>query len=96
MAFVSSISAFEVGVKHRRKALVLPMRPDLWFAKALEFHGLLDIAVDGEIAARSTMLPPLHADPCDRIIVATAQQRGLTILTPDRLIRAYPGTRVEW
>jgi PIN domain nuclease of toxin-antitoxin system len=45
---------------------------------------------------RSTGLPPLHADPCDRMIIATAQLRNLCILTPDPLILAYPDTRAEW
>jgi len=93
--YVSAISAFEVGVKHRRRALVLPMPPDEWYRQALEFHGVEEIAVSGEIAARSTMLPAHHNDPSDRIIVATAQVAGMSVVTPDGLIGKY-GVGVEW
>lgn len=94
--FVSAISAFEIGIKARRKALTLLLPPEEWYARALEFHGLREIPVDGRIACRSTQLPPLHGDPCDRIIVATAQLAAMTLVTPDPLIRAYPGIEVAW
>ncbi|MGK0265936.1 MAG: PIN domain nuclease of toxin-antitoxin system [Maricaulis sp.] len=39
---------------------------------------------------RSTSLPSQPpADPADRMIIATARQHGLTILTRDREILAY-------
>ena len=94
--FVSSISAFEIGVKHRKGRLRLPMSPDAWFAGVVEFHDLREIRVDGPIAAHSTTLPTLHADPCDRMLVATAQRYRLKILTPDPLIGRYPGVETVW
>jgi PIN domain nuclease of toxin-antitoxin system len=94
--FVSAITAFELGVKHRRGSLRLPLAPLAWYERALEFHDVEEIAVDGRIAARSTELPRLHADPCDRIIVATAQRDGLVVLTPDPLIRRYPKLQSLW
>ena len=94
--FVPAITAFELGVKHRRGALKLPLPPLTWYERALDFHQVQEIPIDGRIAASSTELPRLHADPCDRIIVATAQRDGLTILTPDPLIRSYPKTHSLW
>ena len=96
LLFVSAITAFEIGLKHRKGRLSLPMEPDDWYQQVLSFHGLGEIQVSGKIAARSTMLPALHADPCDRIIVATAQLQDLTVLTPDDLIKAYPDIDVIW
>lgn len=94
--FVSAISAFEIGLKHAKGRLSLPVAAEEWFTQALDFHGLREIPVSGRIAARSTSLPPLHADPCDRLIVATAQIHSLAILTPDPLIRNYPSTLTNW
>ena len=94
--FVSAISAFEVSIKHHKGRLTLPSEPAEWFTRALEFHGLLEIPVNGRIAALSTSLPPLHTDPCDRLIVATAAIHGLTVLTPDPLIRGYPQLSSSW
>ncbi len=59
-------------------------------------HGLHEIPVHGSIAAASTLLPLLHEDPCDRIIVATAQAYELVVLTPDGLNAAYPGVTTLW
>lgn len=94
--YVSAISAFEIGIKHRKRALVLPMDPGAWYPEALEFHGVKELPVSGAVALASTALPALHSDPCDRIIVATAKANDLTILTPDPLIAAYPEARVSW
>ena len=94
--FVSAITAFELGVKHCRGALKLPLPPLTWYERALDFHQVQEIPIDGRIAASSTELPRPHADPCDRIIVATAQRDGVTILTPDPLIRSYPKTHSLW
>ncbi len=94
--FVSAISAFEIGIKHAKGRLSLPVEADAWFAQVLDFHGLREIPVSGRIAARSTALPPLHADPCDRLIVATALLHDFVIVTPDPLVRSYPGVVTDW
>lgn len=94
--FASAITAFEIGLKARRGLLGLPLPAERYYLEALASHGIREIAVDGVIAARSTGLPPLHADPADRILVATAQRHSLTLLTPDPRIRGYPDTRVVW
>ena len=94
--FVSAISAFEIAVKHRRGGLRLPMEPQEWIPAALKHHGVNELPVTCRIAAASVALPAHHNDPADRIIVATAQIEDLTILSPDKLIRRYEGTRVQW
>ena len=94
--FVSAISAFEVGIKHLKGRLRLPRDPEAWFDAAIVFHGLKEVPVSGRIAALSTQLPPLHKDPADRMIIATAQVQGMTILTPDPLIRDYPDVLTAW
>jgi PIN domain nuclease of toxin-antitoxin system len=43
-----------------------------------------------DISVASTQLPgDFHADPADRIIVASARQMGATLVTADKLILAY-------
>ncbi len=94
--FVSAISAFEIAVKHRGGRLELPIEPSEWFPAALKHHGINEVPVDSCVAIRATELPPLHRDPCDRIIIATAQIESLRILTPDQRISAYPDADVRW
>ena len=50
----------------------------------------LELAVDGEIGVRAVALPDFHADPADRLIVATAL-RGHLLITADERIRDWPG-----
>ena len=93
---VSAITGFEIALKHKKGKLTLPMKPVRWIESALDFHGVEEIPVSWRMAARSTELPLPHADPCDRIILATAEAHDLTVLTPDPLMRAWKGVRVEW
>src|SRR6185503_8888187 len=93
---ISAISALEIGIKARLGKIGLQTDPRSWFTAAVEKHGLHEIPVNGNIAAASTMLPSLHKDPCDRVIIATAQVYLFTILTPDDLIAKYPGVATLW
>ncbi len=52
--------------------------------------GLNEIPVDGSIAARAGLLPDIHGDPADRIIVATALT-GHQLVTADRAILRWTG-----
>ena len=53
-------------------------------------EGLVEVPVDGEIAARAGLLPDMRGDPADRIIVATALDRH-RLVTADRRILEWPG-----
>ena len=46
--------------------------------------------MDGEIGIRAATLPDFHADPADRLIVATALE-GHRLVTADRRILDWPG-----
>jgi len=94
--FVSAISAFEVGQKAAVKKLSLPRPVDDWFAAMLQWHGLHEIPVSAVIAARATMLPAIHGDPFDRLLIATAQEHRLKLVTPDVTIGKYPNLDTLW
>ena len=53
-------------------------------------QGLIEIPVDGEIGIRANELADFHADPADRIIVATAMN-GHQLVTADRRILEWSG-----
>jgi len=94
--YVSAISAFEIGLKHRKGRLNLGMEPDNWWRLATAHHGLTVVSISDGIALASTALPPLHSDPSDRLIVATAAFIQAPIVTSDPLIRQYPNIHVIW
>jgi PIN domain nuclease of toxin-antitoxin system len=48
-----------------------------------------------EVAEAANALPPHHADPMDRMLIAAALAEGATIITTDRIFAAY-GVPVLW
>jgi PIN domain nuclease of toxin-antitoxin system len=94
--FVSAISAFEVGQKAAARKLFLPSPVDEWFAAVIERQGLHEIPVSSVIAARAALLPAIHRDPFDRLLIATAQAHRLKLLTPDPTITKYPDLDTLW
>jgi PIN domain nuclease of toxin-antitoxin system len=87
--YVSSISAFEISLKHKNGGIELPSDPESWFTGVLEYHHIDEIVIGSKIAITSTKLPDLHKDPCDRFIIATAIQHNLTIVTGDQIFKQY-------
>ena len=50
-----------------------------------------------EIMEEAYSLPDtFHADPADRIIIATARLNDYTVLTADKKILAYPHVKSAW
>jgi len=94
--FVSAISAFEMALLCKRQRLRLPIAPETFWEKALEQHGIEEIPIDRIIAMRAAALPDLHNDPFDRIIIATALEQDLVIVTKDGEIPKYPNVRIVW
>lgn len=93
--FLSTVSAWEIAVKHGIGRLPLPEAPDRFVPAMRERHGVVSLAVDEESALHVSRLPALHRDPFDRMLVAQAIVHGLTILTPDALVTQYPA-RTTW
>ncbi|MBI3493595.1 MAG: type II toxin-antitoxin system VapC family toxin [Acidobacteria bacterium] len=93
--YLSAASAWEIAIKHSLGRLPLPVPPHRLVFEERERRGLESLPVDEESALHVARLPPLHADPFDRLIVAQAIVHGLTILTPDPFIHRYPA-RTLW
>jgi PIN domain nuclease of toxin-antitoxin system len=47
------------------------------------------LPLDLEVCMCSTELPAIHADPCDRMIIAAAQVHHLPVVTPDPIFAQY-------
>ncbi|NKB71870.1 MAG: hypothetical protein GKR89_32745 [Candidatus Latescibacteria bacterium] len=47
------------------------------------------LPLDLATCLRSTELPAIHADPCDRMIIATAETRTMPVVTADPVFRCY-------
>ena len=67
--YVSSISAFEIAVKHRKDRLRLPSSPEVGFKKALALHGIEEITINSEILIKAALLPLIHNDPGTELLL---------------------------
>ena len=85
--FLSAASVWEIAIKHALGRLEIP-EPASAAAVRLGFEPL---AISFAHAEATALLPPLHRDPFDRMLVAQARTEGLTLVTRDPVIRAYSG-----
>lgn len=95
--YISSISAWEVALLAATGRVELTIDAQDWIAKseALPFFNF--VPVDNAIFLRSVFLPgPLHADPADRVIIATAVMKGFPVITKDEKIRKYSRVKSIW
>jgi PIN domain nuclease of toxin-antitoxin system len=82
---VSSASAWEISIKQAAGRLQAP--DDLLDAVAAnEFRTLAITAAHAVAAGR---LPPHHADPFDRMLIAQAQIEGFTLVSVDGRFSGY-------
>src|SRR5438874_8173776 len=87
---VSAISVWEVAMLEAKRRISLLMDCREWVHRALTQRGVELAEIAPEIAIDSANLPDnFHADPSDRILVATARHRNATLVTADRLILEY-------
>ena len=87
---ISAITVWEIALLAKKSRIVLGMDVLKWIEDVLALPGLILGALDPPIAVGSVMLPgDLHNDPADRIIIATARQHNLPLLTADQAILDY-------
>jgi len=94
---VSSISVWEIYLLVKKGRLKLAMDTDTWIEKIETLDSIRFVPVDNRIAAKSVMLPdPLHPDPADRLVIATALVEGAVLITADKRILNYPHVQTMW
>ncbi|MGD2015719.1 MAG: type II toxin-antitoxin system VapC family toxin [Desulfobacterales bacterium] len=94
---ISSISAWEVSLLVKNKRLTLSLDVADWIAKSEGLPFIRFIEISNSIAVKSVNLPqPLHPDPADRIIIATALSAGVPVVTKDKKLLDYPHIKTIW
>jgi PIN domain nuclease of toxin-antitoxin system len=87
---ISAISVWEVANLDAKKRVALSIGCHDWVREALRGPGIELAELSPEIAIESTRLPEgFHADPADRILIATARNHNATLVTADRAILEY-------
>ena len=94
--FASSISIWEIGVKVKNGKLDLGI-PLAEFVRRLDASGVIELfPVETSTWVRTVLLDWEHRDPADRVIVSTAVEKGLPILTKDAALHSFAGVRCLW
>ncbi len=88
--FYSAASLWEVSIKSALGREDFSVDPRL-LRRGLIEHGYRELAVTGAHAVAVDLLPAVHKDPFDRMLVTQAQIEGMTLLTSDALVAGYPG-----
>lgn len=87
---VSAITPWEIGLLVSTGRLQLGADVMEWIRAALAKPGVRLAPLEPEIAVASTRLPfEMHADPADRILVATARHMGATLVTADGALLGF-------
>jgi PIN domain nuclease of toxin-antitoxin system len=93
--FLSAVSVYEtatIGIetdtRRRRGRQAVSMRPTVreWVRDAIRATRVVVLPMDEDIALSSALFHSTHADPFDRIIVATALRDDIRLLTADAQI----------
>lgn len=94
--YLSSVSAWEVVLLEKRGRLKLPLAAEEYIDRAVSRHGLHDLPLQRYTAQAAVRLPDIHNDPFDRILIAEAMERGMILVSKDRMLARYPDVRVVW
>jgi PIN domain nuclease of toxin-antitoxin system len=94
---LAAISTWEIAMLASKGRIELRCPVANWLEAALNPAFVRLLPLTPAIAIESTTLPEeFHADPADRLIVATARVHDLTLVTADKKILAYPHVRTFW
>jgi PIN domain nuclease of toxin-antitoxin system len=87
---ISVMTAWEVGMMLAINRIASSKSPLNWYSDALSCTRARSIETTPSILVASSCLPePVHDDPVDRILIATAREHDLTIAPRDRAILRY-------
>ena len=93
---ISVVSAWEISLLVKRGRLSLPLPPEEYVARAMAHHGLIELPLTRQVAQAAVLLPDIHNDPFDRVLISECMARGLSLISRDAVIHRYAGLPVIW
>ena len=89
----SAVSLWEITIKNQLGRDDFHVDPRL-FRRALLDNGYSELSITSEHAITVDILPPIHHDPFDRLLIAQSIIEEVTLVTADAMIARYPGSIV--
>jgi len=93
---ISCVSCLETALLFKKGRIKCSEGLDVWFKLAIEGTGIEILPLTPAISAKSVVLPDIHRDPIDRILIATAMEYDAYFATKDSIIQSYPGIKTIW
>jgi PIN domain nuclease of toxin-antitoxin system len=87
--YLSCVSVWEMIVKNKLGKLPLPEQPENFISKQCRIHQIDYLGLDEKAVYQLQILPDLHQDPFDRMLICQALHKELTILISDAMIKQY-------
>ena len=88
--YVSAATAWEITIKAAVGKISLAADPAVWFPARVASLGFQTLDITAEHALAIALLPAIHRDPFDRMMIVQAQLEGLTFVTRDPENQKYP------
>lgn len=85
----SAASLWEITIKRGLGRPDFRIEPRA-FRRGLLDNGYIEMPITGAHAVALDLLPPMHRDPFDRILLAQAAVEGVLLLTSDPVVAQYP------
>ena len=92
--WVSAATVWEIAIKHSLRRGDMPVS-SLDALRYFRESGYRLLPIEPEHAAAVEDLPPHHADPFDRILVAQAIEEPMRLITHDPMVSQYSDTIIE-
>lgn len=87
---VSPLSCYEIALAQQRGRLELDCTAQEWIRQALSLGKIDLLPITDNIAVQAVRLSPVHKDPFDRLIIATALAYNAQLASVDHSFRQYP------
>lgn len=87
---VSAITYWEIALLEKKGRVEMSLPLAAW-RRAVSDLGVAELPITGDICISSVGLDPLHPDPADRLIVATAIKHDAVLITADDRLLAWRG-----
>ena len=86
----SVASLWEIVIKRALDRPDFRVRPTTFRLRLLA-AGYRELPIRGDHTLALDLLPQIHRDPFDRMLLAQAHVEGLTLVTADHVMARYPG-----
>ena len=85
LCFISSATIWEISIKSALGKIDITDT----YIDELRGEGFLELVINWSHARKVKELPPIHADPFDRLLIAQAQIEEMILLSADENIKRY-------